>query len=216
VVVREFKNLVRALHTINSGEVPIQPFPAELQSILLPYDIDGNGVLNAQEIKKAFSALELENKGSIRIANYPENMKSALKELDTDGDEIISAHEVFRGVEALLREKRRTRLQTNLVIAMAIFLILFTGGGCGVMFALIQATKDSSIGTDGMMLVKSTTQPVRTASADMSVEGGVLTSRCTSSCPANFSSSPIQTSAVSCYFSCFDTFTFHSVPWTGP
>ena len=87
-----------------------------------------------------------------------------------------------------------------LVLVLSVLMCLLLGAICGLLIVVIEMTKESKIGSNGVMLVKGTTDPVRVASTDFTVINGVLSTRSSQSnqtcgggvCPSD----PIKVSEV--------------------
>lgn len=148
---------------------------------VLPLTAEPHSLLDCNELLEAFKILEAQShsksQGTIPFDAFPENVQDKLKELDLSGDGKIDAKEIIAGMQALQREKQKTRQLLFLVTVLSILMCLLLGAICGVLFAVIVMTKESKIGSSGVMLVKGTSDPVRVASTDFTVINGVLSSR---------------------------------------
>jgi hypothetical protein len=124
-----------------------------------------------------------------------------LKELDTSGDGKIDAKEIIAGMQALQREKQKTRQLLLMVTVLGFLMCVLLAAICGLLFAVIELTKESKIGSDSIMLVKGKNDPVRVASTDFTVINGVLStrdSRANQTCGGGVCpSKPIQVSEAS-------------------
>jgi hypothetical protein len=182
------------------GPDPRAPHPNQV----LPITADPNSLLDCSELLEAFKTLRAQShsktQGTIPFDAFPENVQDKLKELDLSGDGKIDAKEIIAGMQALQREKQKTRQLLLLVTVLGILMCLLLGAICGMLFAVIDMTKESRIGSSGVMLVKGTSDPVRVASTDFTVINGVLSTRGSQSnqtcgggvCPSD----PIQVSEV--------------------
>jgi hypothetical protein len=138
--------------------------------------------------------------GTIPFSAFPENVQDKLKELDLSGDGKIDAKEIIAGMQALQREKQKTRQLLLMLSVLGVLMCVLLAAICGLLFAVIELTKESKIGSDSVMLVKGKNDPVRVASTDFTVINGVLSSRDSRAnqtcgggvCPSN----PIQVSEV--------------------
>ncbi len=147
---------------------------------VLPITAEPHSLLDCNELLGAFKALEAQShsktQGAISFEAFPDNVQDKLKELDLSGDGKIDAKEIIAGMQALQRERQKTRQLFWLVIFLGILMCLLLGTMCGLLFAVIEMTKESKI-SNGMMLVKGTNDPVRVASTDFTVIDGVLSTR---------------------------------------
>ena len=159
------------------GPDPTAPRAAQV----LPLTAEPNGLLDCSELLTAFKSLEAKShyktQGAIPFDAFPDNVQDKLKELDLSGDGKIDAKEIIAGMQALHRERQKTRQLFLLVTALSILMCLLLGAVCGLLFAVIEITKESKIGSNGVMFVKGTSDPVRVASTDFTVIDGVLSTR---------------------------------------
>jgi Ca2+-binding EF-hand superfamily protein len=173
-----------------------------MKSRLVPFDAGGNGFLVGDEVLSALSALESElqnaenDKDKISISHFPSKMQDTLKLVDVDGDGVVTAGEVVKAVVTLLGNVQKVRFQRRVIFLIAVILLVFMCSTAGFVYGLIERSKEMTVDTDGIMNVKGSQEPVKTAIVDMRVVDGVLTNRCAGTC-SNFSqSNAIQTSQV--------------------
>jgi len=74
-------------------------------------------------------------------------------------------------------EKNKVRQLMWLSAGLLFFSLCLLGAMGGLMFSVIEMTKESKIGGSGVMTVKGSNTPVQTASSDMTVSNGVLSTR---------------------------------------
>jgi hypothetical protein len=138
--------------------------------------------------------LDSVNEGTIILDSLDDPlMKKEMKKFDVDGDGNLKLREILMAFK--LSQDRIDILKYSLVGLVIALIVSYVVLG-GLVYYVIELTKESSIATSGTMLVKGTNQPVQVGSADFSVEGGVFHSKsaCTNgTCAA---SAPIQTLQV--------------------
>ncbi len=105
---------------------------------------------------------------------FPPHVQEKLKALDADGSGYVDADEVVEGVRALEREKQRTKSLMWLIVGLFVFLVLLLAATGGVLFFVIDATKESRTDSSGVLLAKGSGTPVQVASVDFSVVDGML------------------------------------------
>jgi hypothetical protein len=125
-----------------------------------------------------------------------------LKQLDTGGDGKLDAQEILAGIRALHREKEKTRQLLWITVGLFIFLLLLLGAVGGMLYFVIQVTKDSTLDASGAMIAKGSNKSVQVSSTDFSVVDGVLVPRTSGNltcsggfCPRN----PVQVTQVHIY-----------------
>ncbi len=138
--------------------------------------------------------LDSVNEGTILLEALKDpEMKNEMKKFDADGDGILKLREILTAFK--ISQDRAQILKYSLAGLVLALIVTYVVLG-GLVYYVIQLTKESSIASSGTMLVKGTNQLVQVGSADFSVEGGVFHSKsaCTNgTCSA---SAPIQTLQV--------------------
>ena len=144
----------------------------------------------------------LSNHSLACMHSFPAHVQDQLKELDDTGDEQLDAKEILAGIQALAREKKKSKRLMWLSAGLLAFSLLLLVAMGGLMFEIIQMTKESKMDPSGVMRTKNSDAPVQTASMDTVVDAnGVMAVRPTpgsrrigcgidnATCPA----SPIKT-----------------------
>jgi hypothetical protein len=124
-----------------------------------------------------------------------QDIKQQMKKFDIDGDgslklqEILSAFKMSQDRAEILKYS-----MAGLVLALLVSYVILGG----LVYYVIELTKESMIGTSGLMLVKGTNQTVQVGSADFTVEDGVFHTRASGTCSNTTcpSAAPIQTLQV--------------------
>ena len=73
---------------------------------------------------------------------------------------MLDAGEILAGIRALARERKQNRMLMWIVGGLVLFLIILLAAQTGLMFKVIEVTKDTKFSGD-KMTVKSTSQPVQ-------------------------------------------------------
>ncbi len=125
-----------------------------------------------------------------------QDMKAQMKKFDADGDGNLKLQEILAAFK--VSQDRMAILKYALIFLVFVLLLSYVTLG-GMVYYVIQITKESAIGTSGVMFVKGTDQLVQVGSADFSVENGVFYSKANGQCSNGTcpSAAPIQTLQVS-------------------
>jgi hypothetical protein len=138
-------------------------------------------LLDCNELLEAFKTLQAhsdsKDEGTIPFNAFPEHVQDKLKDLDLNGDKKIDANEIVAGMQALQREKKKSRQFMVLIFLLCICVCVLLGGISGLLVAFLDMSKESKIGSNGVMVVKGTNEPVRIASTDFTVIDGILYNR---------------------------------------
>jgi hypothetical protein len=153
--------------------------------------MDGDGCLTVGEIEAHITAVK---DGTIVLDSLVDHdMKKNMKKFDVDGDGHLKLQEILSAFKV---SQDRTEIMKYFVkfLFFALLVSYITLGG--LVYYVVQISKDSSIGNSGLMFVKGTDHLVQVASADFTVQNGVFYSRSCSNgtCPA---AAPIQTEQAS-------------------
>jgi hypothetical protein len=154
-------------------------------------DLDGDGCLTEAEVEAHVSAVK---KGTIVLDSLADSdMKKHMKEFDLDGDGNLTLQEILTAFKV---SQDRTQIMKYFVMFLIFALIISYITLGGLVYYVIQLSKESSIEKSGLMMVKGTDQVVQVGSADFTVKDGVFYSRSCSNgtCPA---AAPIKTQQVS-------------------
>jgi hypothetical protein len=154
-------------------------------------DLDGDGFLTEEEVEAHTSAVK---KGTIVLDSLADSdMKKQMKEFDQDGDGNLTLQEILT---AFKMSQDRMKIMKYFVIFLIFALVISYITLGGLVYYVIQLTKESSIEKSGLMMVKGTDQVVQVGSADFTVKDGVFYSRscANGTCPA---AAPIKTQQVS-------------------
>ena len=125
-----------------------------------------------------------------------QDMKAQMKKFDVDGDGNLKLQEILAAFK--VSQDRMAILKYALIFLVFVLLVSYVTLG-GMVYYVIQITKESSIGVSGIMFVKGTDQPVQVGSADFTVENGVFFTRANGACSNGTcpSAAPIQTQQAS-------------------
>jgi len=93
-------------------------------------------------------------------------VQEQLKELDHSGDGHLDASEVLAGIRALTREKQKSKRLLWLSFGLLAFLLLVLVAKFGLMYQVVEMTKESRVNPSGIMMVKGSNVPVQVRSED--------------------------------------------------
>ncbi len=93
-------------------------------------------------------------------------MQEQLKELDHSGDGHLDASEVLAGIQALNREKQKSKRLIWLSFALLAFSVLLLVAMFGLIYQVVEMTKESRVDPSGIMMVKGSNVPVQVRSED--------------------------------------------------
>jgi hypothetical protein len=90
-------------------------------------------------------------------------------------DGTISVHELLDVIQSELDTKKERDFLKKIAIVMGVFLLLTVAVTVGLTAAVVVLSKDTAVDNSGHMLVKGTTQAVKTSSGDFDLgQGGAL------------------------------------------
>jgi hypothetical protein len=156
-------------------------------------DMDGDGYLTVEEMETHVSAVK---EGKIVLdALVDPDMKRDMKKFDMDDDGKLTLPEILSAFK-LSQDRMQFMKYLVLFLVLALIVSYITLGG--LVYYVIQLSKESSIEKTGLMVVKGTDQLVQVGSADFTVKNGIFYSRscANGTCPA---AAPIQTQQVSAF-----------------
>eukprot|EP00961_Rhodomonas_salina_P075044 1007710-Rhodomonas_salina.1 len=158
----------------------LDQLPAELCEVMRRYDLDGNGILDREESIHAAADLarmrHIIEQGIVHLEAFPPHAMYLLEEHDKNQDGKLTVHEMIQAFRALERERNRRRLWMRFTFASLLFSLILLCALGGLLWFVMDASQESSI-EGGLMVVKDTTIPVRTASFEFAVQDGVLMDR---------------------------------------
>ena len=172
----------RKAEVTNFASVPIDAFPDSVRNLLSKFDKDGDGTVDPAELQEAakmFEAAQAAADGSIPIVQLPKELQPALGAFDVDGDGTIDPMELGRGAELYQASKDKVKQLTRLALALLLLMGIMLAAITGLTFTVVELSKETSTGSDGIQTVKGTSEPVKIASADSASVNGVTVDRTT-------------------------------------
>ena len=157
------------------------------------FDMDGDGYLTVEEMETHIAAVR---EGKIVLdALVDPDMRKDMKTFDMDDDGKLTLPQILTAFK-LSQDRMQFMKYFILFLVLTLIVSYITLGG--LVYYVIQLSKESSIEKTGLMLVKGTDQLVQVGSADFTVKNGMFYSRtCVNgTCPA---AAPIQTQQVSAH-----------------
>ncbi|CAG9460284.1 unnamed protein product [Pedinophyceae sp. YPF-701] len=115
----------------------------------------------------------------IPLSILPAELRREAAELDVDGSNVLDNHEVAAAIRALVRERRGRKTAQKIAIAAVLLLTLTLSAIFGLVWAVVELTKD--VGVDGGVMVdRHSGAPLQTANTEMHASaGGQLVDRST-------------------------------------
>jgi hypothetical protein len=156
-------------------------------------DRDGDGFLTMSEIQACLSSVK---EGTIVLDALDDaDMKKAMQKFDVDGDGSLKLREILLAFK--MSQDKVEILKYSLAGLVLALLVSYVVLG-GLVYYVVELTKESSIGSSGTMMIKGTSQAVQVGSADFTVENGVFHTKSGGSCSNGTcpAPAPIQTLQV--------------------
>jgi hypothetical protein len=156
-------------------------------------DQNGDGYLSMGELT---AHLDSVREGTIMLdALANKKMQQEMKKFDIDGDGVLKLEEIS---VAFKMSQDRAQLLKQMLFGSLIGLLLSYVVLSGLVYFVIQISKETAVGSSGTMLVKGTNQTVQVSSADFAIMNGTFYPRFSGTCADGTcpTSSPVQTSQV--------------------
>jgi len=145
----------------------IESFPANLHSTLYELDEDKSGFVDGKELTEMvnmYADMKKASKdGCISISTLPKELHATLKVFDQDGDGTIAPLELARAAELYADSKNTVKRLTRLCIVIGLLLLATLGAIGGLMAYVIEMSKETKTGSDGVTTVKGSTAVSQTA-----------------------------------------------------
>eukprot|EP00793_Prasinoderma_coloniale_P003961 PRCOL_00006802-RA len=166
----ELESAARMLEHARKGSLTVDMFPERLQDTVRALDDEGDGVLELDEITEMvemYAALKEQNKtGEINISTLPKEIQPSLKVFDVDGDGTVAPMELARGAELYIESKKTVKKLTRLSVALLLLMGVMLAAITGLVFAVVELSKETSTGSGGVQTVKGGDAPVATAKVE--------------------------------------------------
>eukprot|EP00793_Prasinoderma_coloniale_P000030 PRCOL_00005538-RA len=163
----EMRTAARMLEDARKGNLTVSMFPERLQDTVRALDDEGDGVLELDEITEmveTYAALKEQNKtGEINISTLPKEIQPSLKVFDVDGDGTVAPMELARGAELYLESKKMVKKLTRLAAVLLLLMGVMLAAITGLTFTVVELSKETSTGDNGIQKVKGTDKSVATA-----------------------------------------------------
>ena len=176
----ELEHAARTIEEARRGNLTVDMFPERLRATVRALDDEGDGVLEIDEIAEMvemYAALKEANKnGEISIATLPKEIQPTLKVFDVDGDGTVAPMELARGAELYIESKKTVKKLTRLSVALLLLMGVMLAAITGLVFAVIELSKETTVSADGVTTVKGSTEAQKSGSLslDPARDGAVL------------------------------------------
>lgn len=145
-------------------------FPAELQPMLRAVDDEGDGNLEVDELAQVFTMYaevkKANEEGSMAISALPKSMQKTLATFDVDGNGRVTPVELARGADLYASSKNQVQRLTKLAAVLLFIILLTIGAIVGLVFVVVEESKENHTRDDGVMTVKGNSNPVATGGAE--------------------------------------------------
>ena len=158
-------------------------------------DQNGDGFISVDELKAHIDAVK---EGTIKLDSLADKkMQDQMKKFDLDGDGDLKLSEIS---VAFKLSQDRAMLFKQMLCASIVGLLLSYVVLSGLIYYVIEVSKDTTIGSSGSLLIKGTDQTVQVNSAEFAIVNGTFYPRhsgtCSSGACQNSSQAAVQTSQV--------------------
>eukprot|EP00931_Biecheleriopsis_adriatica_P086431 TRINITY_DN61103_c0_g1_i1.p1 TRINITY_DN61103_c0_g1~~TRINITY_DN61103_c0_g1_i1.p1 ORF type:complete len:612 (-),score=124.38 TRINITY_DN61103_c0_g1_i1:155-1990(-) len=157
------------------GMIDMTSFPEELKQALAGFDKDGNG-LDINELKHASEKWQASvgARDSFDMSAFPESLQATLGAFDHDGDGTVNKAELASAAKMYADSKKNVKFLRRAVAGLVIFILLLLVAIGAMMFMIIDMTKETSTGTNGVMISKNGGNPVQTGRLAVALPLGIL------------------------------------------
>lgn len=148
--------------------IPISTFPESLHPLLKEIDgPDGNGSLETDELTEVFelyaAAKKANEEGCIALKSLPKELQGTLQVFDVDGDGIVGTAELARAAELYEDSKNMVKRLVKAVAVLFLVMAALVGTIVGLTAHVIESSKETETGGDGITFVKGSDQPAASA-----------------------------------------------------
>lgn len=138
--------------------VKLDECPAALRARLARFDVNGNGLIDPDELPIADSS------DAISIKAFPNSIRDSLGVFDKDGDGSVNMNELMHAADLYRESKQQTKRLVRLVIGLVTALFLVIGAIVGLTAAVVELSKETSVKDDGVLRSKAKNVPIKVAS----------------------------------------------------
>lgn len=156
-------------------------FEPMVKEALLELDLDNSGRLSMTELREAMKLFRdmRAGQGGINYTHLPKDAQEVLSQFDEDKSGTVDTSELAIAAKLYEASKKQTKRLTKVVMGLSILLILLVAAISAMTFVVVELTKETRAGSDGVMTVAGTETPVKvenpgfkTGSADAAKNAG--------------------------------------------
>ena len=99
----------------------------------------------------------------LSIQDFSPEMQDSLRALDLDGSGSVDSRELARAAEAYRSVQARAKRLNRMLAFGAVVLMLTLAAFSGLVFAVVEMTKESRVSDSGVLMVKGSNETVKTS-----------------------------------------------------
>ena len=99
----------------------------------------------------------------LSIQDFSPEMQDSLRALDLDGSGSVDSRELARAAEAYRSVQARAKRLNRMLAFGAVVLMLTLAAFSGLVFAVVEMTKESRVSESGVLMVKGSNETVKTS-----------------------------------------------------
>jgi len=143
-------------------KLDISLLPPEVVEALKKFDEDGNG-LSIEDLELAAEKLNASKgmRDGFSLKAFPDDLQGTMKAFDQDGDGTVNKAELAAAARMYKESKEKVRMLGKIIAALSIVLLLTLLAIMGLVYVVVEMSKETSTGGDGVMTVKGSSEAVR-------------------------------------------------------
>jgi len=129
--------------------------PPDLVNALSKFETEGKEV-TIEDVVRAADKWNA-SKGShtsFPLDAFPDDLQSTLKAFDQDGDGTVSKPELAAAAKMYQESKQQVRQMTKVIVALSAVMLFMLAAIMGLMFMVVDMSKETSTASNGVMTVK--------------------------------------------------------------
>jgi len=136
--------------------------PSAVVEALKNFDVGCDG-LSVQDIQLAADKWKASQgmHDGFPLKAFPDDLQGSLKAFDHDGDGMINKAELAAAARMYRESKNNVRALGKVIVALSAVLLLTLFAIMGLVYLVVEMSKETSTGSDGTMTVKGSSEPVR-------------------------------------------------------
>ena len=111
----------------------------------------------------SFPAMAAVDRKRLSIQDFSPEMQDSLRALDLDGSGSVDSRELARAAEAYRSVQARAKRLNRMLAFGAVVLMLTLAAFSGLVFAVVDMTKESRVSESGVLMVKGSNETVKTS-----------------------------------------------------